>query len=174
MKHNSLCLAVVYTPTYCVYGAVVKMLCPFCGNPESKVVDKRDSDSEALTRRRRECLKCERRFTTYERVEASDLMVVKKDGRRERFSRDKVKIGVQKACEKRQISDDEIEKTVNSVEAELRKKDKKEVPSSVIGEIVMKKLKKLDKVAYIRFASVYRSFDDVETFKEELERLDKK
>lgn len=150
------------------------MLCPFCGNQETKVVDKRDSESEAVTRRRRECLKCERRFTTYERIEAFELMVIKKDGSRERFSRDKIRMGIQKACEKRPISDEEIEKVVNEVEAELRKKDKKEVSSKVIGEIVIRKLKKLDKIAYIRFASVYKSFDDVDTFKEELERLEGK
>ncbi len=150
------------------------MLCPLCGNPETKVVDKRDSESEAVTRRRRECLKCKRRFTTYERIEAFELMVIKKDGRRERFSRDKIRIGIQKACEKRPISDEEIEKVVNAVEAELRKKDAKEVLSKVIGEIVIRKLKKLDKVAYIRFASVYKSFADVDTFKEELKRLEER
>lgn len=147
------------------------MLCPYCGNAETKVIDKRDSEDESVTWRRRECLKCKKRFTTYERVEASEIMVVKKDGRRERFSRDKVKLGMQKACEKRHISAADIETAVNQIEAEIRKKGKSEIQSREIGELVMKKLKKLDNVAYIRFASVYRDFKDLDSFQKEVRSL---
>jgi transcriptional repressor NrdR len=147
------------------------MLCPYCGNSETKVTDKRDSESEAAAWRRRECLRCKKRFTTYERVEAFELMVVKKGGRRERFSRDKLKIGLQKACEKRPISDEEIEKVVNQIEAELRKKGSAEVSSKAVGELAIKKLKNLDKVAYIRFASVYHEFKDLDSFEKEVHAL---
>lgn len=145
------------------------MKCPFCQFEETKVVDKRDVDS--LTRRRRECLKCEKRFTTYERVEL-DLKVIKKDGSRQPFDVEKIKKGVEKACEKRQISSDQIEKIVSEIESKIYKvANGKEIESKKIGEIVMEKLKKLDKIAYIRFASVYREFADIEDFKEELKNL---
>lgn len=150
------------------------MKCPYCGYAETKVTDKRDSDEVGITRRRRECLKCEKRFTTYERVENIDLVVVKKDGRREQFDRKKLLTGIQKACEKRPVSTEDIEKKADEIEAEVRKLEGKEISSKEVGEIVMRKLKSLDKVAYIRFASVYKEFDDLETFKKELEKLVRK
>ncbi len=145
------------------------MRCPYCGKEESKVVDKRNT-SRGI-RRRRECLGCGKRYTTYERIEPAEFSVIKKDGRRERFSREKLKAGIEKACEKRPISIEKIEKLVDEIVEELRKKGKKEIKSKAIGELVMRKLKKLDKVAYIRFASVYREFADINEFKEELKRL---
>jgi|SRR3989338_6574566 len=150
------------------------MKCPYCNYEETQVIDTRETESLEATRRRRQCLKCEKRFTTYERVEEADIIVVKKDGRRERFQRQKVLNGMLEACEKREISLDKIEKLVDDVESDLRKRDSVEVESKTIGEIVMKKLKNLDKVAYIRFASVYREFDDLERFAEEVEKLQKK
>ncbi len=145
------------------------MLCPYCGHAETKVTDKRDS--EGVTRRRRECLKCEKRFTTYERVEF-DLTVVKKDGRRQKFDRDKLKVGVEKAFEKRPVSVEKIDQVVSEVEAKIHRVAKdKEIASDKIGEIVMAKLKMVDKIAYIRFASVYREFADIEDFKKELKEL---
>ena len=150
------------------------MKCPYCGNEETQVIDTRETENLETTRRRRECLKCSKRFTTYERVEEADIIVVKKDGRRERFERKKLLNGLLKACEKRPISLDKIEKLVDEVESDLRKRDSVEVDSKVIGEITMKKLKTLDKVAYIRFASVYKEFEDLEKFEEELEKLQKK
>ena len=150
------------------------MKCPYCNYEETQVIDTRETESLEATRRRRQCLKCEKRFTTYERVEEADIIVVKKDGRRERFQRQKVLNGMLEACEKREISLDKIEKLVDDVESDLRKRDSVEVENKTIGEIVMKKLKNLDKVAYIRFASVYREFDDLERFAEEVEKLQKK
>jgi len=147
------------------------MKCPYCMNSETKVLDKRETEGEDVTRRRRECLKCGKRFTTYERVEMVDLLVLKKDGKGEQFSREKVIGGMLKACEKRPIGRDKIEKAVDEIEAALRKKNTTEVKSSLIGELVMKKLKKLDKVAYIRFASVYRDFTDITSFHKELKQL---
>jgi len=149
------------------------MKCPYCSSEGLKVVDKREADDNT-TRRRRECLSCEKRFTTYERIESVELIVVKKDGRRERFSRDKMKAGILKACEKRPVSAEKIDKVVNEIEAELRSYDSVEIPSSKMGELVMKKLKALDKIAYIRFASVYREFGDLESFEKELKKLEKK
>ena len=150
------------------------MKCPYCNYEETQVIDTRDTENLESTRRRRECMKCNKRFTTYERVEEADIIVVKKDGRRERFQRQKVLNGVIEACEKRQIPLEKIEKLVDEVESDLRKRDSVEVESRVVGEIVMKKLKGLDKVAYIRFASVYREFEDLDRFTEELEKLQKK
>ena len=150
------------------------MKCPYCGYEETQVIDTRETENLEATRRRRECLKCNKRFTTYERVEEADIIVVKKDGKRERFERQKVINGILKACEKRSIPLDKIEKAVDEVESDLRKRDSVEVDSKVIGEIVMKKLKALDKIAYIRFASVYREFEDLDRFEEELEKLQKK
>ncbi len=144
------------------------MLCPYCGNDETKVTDKRDSKDE--TRRRRECLKCSKRFTTYERIQEVELFVIKKDERREPFSREKLKIGIQKACEKRNISDEQIKLIVNNIEEKL-KQEGQEVESKIIGEFVMKALKKLDKIAYIRFASVYRDFKDIEDLKNEIKQV---
>jgi transcriptional repressor NrdR len=135
------------------------------------VVDKRDIEEAPATRRRRECLSCGGRFTTYERPELPHLLIVKKDGRREEFSREKLRAGLQKACAKRPISAETIEKIVEGVEAELRAGGALEVPSRVIGELVMARLRALDHVAYIRFASVYRNFADLSSFEEELRRL---
>ena len=150
------------------------MKCPYCNNEETQVIDTRETENLEATRRRRECLKCGKRFTTYERVEEADIVVVKKDSKRERFERKKLLNGVLKACEKRDIPLDKIEKLADEVESDLRKRDSVEVESKVIGEIVMKKLKGLDKIAYIRFASVYREFEDIERFEEEIEKLHKK
>ncbi len=149
------------------------MICPYCNSKETKVVDKRDNLSLRATRRRRECLKCKKRFTTYERTEQSDLIVIKKDKRREPFNREKLKNGLIKSCQKRPVSYETIENVLNEIESELRKKTKTEVTSREIGELVMKKLKKLDKVAYIRFASVYRDFQDISSFEKELKSLKK-
>ena len=150
------------------------MKCPYCNYEETQVIDTRETESLEATRRRRECLKCNKRFTTYERVEEAEIIVVKKDSKRERFERQKLTNGILKACEKRSISLEKIEKLVDEVESDLRKRDSVEVESKVIGEVVMKKLKTLDKVAYIRFASVYREFEDLDRFEEELEKLQKK
>ena len=150
------------------------MKCPYCNYEETQVIDTRETENLEATRRRRECLKCNKRFTTYERVEEADIIVVKKDGKRERFERQKLLNGILKACEKRSIPLEKVEKLVDEVESDLRKRDSVEVDSKVIGEIAMKKLKTLDKVAYIRFASVYREFEDIERFEEEVEKLIKK
>ena len=150
------------------------MKCPYCNFEETQVIDTRETENLEATRRRRECMKCNKRFTTYERVEEADIIVVKKSGKRERFQRQKVLNGIIEACEKREIPIEKIDKLVDEVESDLRKRDSVEVESKVIGEIVMKKLKNLDKVAYIRFASVYREFGDLDRFTEELEKLQKK
>ena len=145
------------------------MLCPYCNSSETKVTDKRDS--QGVSRRRRECLKCGKRFTTYERVEF-DLRVIKKSGDREAFDRDKLKKGILRAFEKRPSDTEKIEEIVDEVEAKINRLAKgKEIKSSKIGEIVMAKLKKEDKIAYIRFASVYREFADLDDFKNELKGL---
>lgn len=144
------------------------MICPYCSHSETKVTDKRDTGT--LTRRRRECLKCEKRFSTHEKVEWSEIKVVKKNGQREAFDRDKIINGIKKASEKRPISEEMIEKMVSMVEEKIRKKGR-EVKSTFIGELVSKELKKVDKVAYIRFASVYRDFADVSDFKNEIRGL---
>jgi transcriptional repressor NrdR len=150
------------------------MKCPYCSSSETKVIDKRETEDLQVTRRRRECLKCEKRFTTYERVEMADVYVVKKDGRREKFSREKVLAGITRACEKRPVSHELIEEIVADIETKLRAMNSAEVKTSAIGELVMKKLKKIDGVAYIRFASVYREFKDISSFEKELESLSKK
>ena len=147
------------------------MECPYCGHTKSKVTDKRSSGPEV--RRRRECLnpKCKKRFTTYERVEKADLYVIKKDGRREKFTRAKLEAGVERAFEKRPVSQEKINQMINEVEEQIRKRGKKEIKTSIIGDLVSKKIKRLDKVAYIRFASVYRDFEDIQDFKKELKEL---
>lgn len=150
------------------------MICPYCNNYASKVLDKREGTGGKTTRRRRQCQKCGRRFTTFERVESIDLLIVKKDGKREIFDRGKLRSGIIKACEKRPISADSIEKIVDEIEANLRKKGASEISSKKVGEMVTKKLKKLDKIAYIRFASVYRQFADISDFEKELANLSKK
>ena len=147
------------------------MKCPYCGSNETEVVETRDSEDLETIRRRRACLKCEKRFTTYERVENVNLVVIKKDGRREQFNRDKLKSGIIRSCEKTTVSVDDIEKIVTEVERELRSADSVEVESKKIGQLVATRLKKLDKVAYIRFSSVFRRFVDVEDFEKEVKRL---
>ena len=154
--------------TYNILYIVSKMECPYCGDSKSKVTNKRKSlDS---IRRRRECLKCGKRFTTYETIVREDLYVVKKDKSREKFSRDKLAVGIEKAFEKRPVAKEEIEKMIHEIEEQLRKKGK-EVKSSVIGELIMKRIKKVDNVAFIRFASVYKDFQDVKDFKKGLKEL---
>ena len=145
------------------------MKCIFCGSESTKVTDKREAQDG--TRRRRECLKCNKRFTTYEYPEKKDIMIVKKDGRRELFVREKLEKGVNKAFEKRPVSKEKVDKIISQIEEQLRKKGKREIKSSTIGETIMKKIKKLDNVAYIRFASVYRNFQDISDFKKELKDL---
>ena len=147
------------------------MRCPFCANPESKVIDSRPADEGASIRRRRECLACHKRFTTYEMMESLPLMVVKKDGSRQSFDRNKVQSGLIRACEKRPVSFDTLENIVNEVEQSLQNELKQEISSAEIGELVMDKLKKVDQVAYVRFASVYRQFKDIDTFMAELNKL---
>src|SRR5260370_23425169 len=147
------------------------MKCPFCGFEKDKVVDSRESKEGESIRRRRECLKCEKRFTTYERIDEILYMVVKKDGRREKFERQKVLAGVLRACEKRPISMGRMEQIVNEVEQYVVDSPERERTTSEIGERIMERLKLIDKVAYIRFASVYRDFKDVDEFRSELERL---
>jgi len=147
------------------------MRCPHCGYKEDKVVDSRATAEESAVRRRRECLKCGKRFTTYEYVEEVSLMVIKKDSRREPFDRKKILTGIMKACEKRPISVEKMEETVTQVEHAIQKKSDREVSSSRIGELVMEKLKNLDDVAYVRFASVYRQFKDVGQFMVELKDM---
>ena len=147
------------------------MKCPYCGSLETRVVDSRYSEDMEAIRRRRECLNCGKRFTTYERVEIAPIIVIKKNGAKEEFDPEKVKKGMLKACEKRPISPEDIEIAVQEIERELRSRDSIEVTSMEIGEMVMEKLKAMDKVAYIRFASVYREFEDVETFEREIQKL---
>lgn len=148
------------------------MKCIFCDYEETKVVDSRES--EDLTRRRRECLKCEKRFTTYERAEAPNLYVIKKDGRKEPYDREKLKKGMLKACEKTSVPMEKIENALCKIEAKLRSLTENEIPSKFLGEEVMKQLKAIDKVAYIRFASVYKEFEDLEDFKKVIRNLDSK
>ena len=147
------------------------MKCPFCAEVENKVIDSRLSNQGAVIRRRRECLGCQRRFTTYERVEEILPMVVKKDGRREAFDRQKVLEGLKLACQKRPVGADQLEAVVDGIERRLQEMGEKEVPTSVIGESVMRELARLDEVAYVRFASVYRSFKDLGEFMSELKEL---
>lgn len=147
------------------------MRCPFCSSRDTRVVDKRDSDEMAMTRRRRECQQCSSRFTTYERAEASALVIVKKDGRRQPFDRQKLRASIVIACAKRPVSAEAIERMVDEIEASLRRRDGLEVPSTVVGDLVIDRLRALDKVAYIRFASVYRAFADISSFEDELRKL---
>ena len=147
------------------------MKCPFCGFVNDKVVDSRESKEAESIRRRRECLRCGKRFTTYERIDEIPYMVVKKDGRREKFERQKVLSGLLRACEKRPVSSTQLEKIVDATEAFLMDASERERTTAEVGELIMEHLKGLDTVAYIRFASVYRDFKDVREFKEELEGL---
>lgn len=147
------------------------MRCPFCQDAENKVIDSRESHEGSVIRRRRECLACKRRFTTYERVEELYPLIVKKDGRRETFDREKIVSGLKKACEKRPVSAAQMEECVAEIERTLQGLGEKEVASAVIGEELMRKLQQLDEVAYVRFASVYRSFRDIAEFMNELKDL---
>ena len=147
------------------------MKCPYCSYPESKVVDSRPADEGASIRRRRECLACHKRFTTYETMETLPLMVVKKDGSRQSFDRNKVLGGLIRACEKRPVPYHALEELVGEIEQVLQNQMDREVPSAQIGELVMERLKKLDEVAYVRFASVYRQFKDINTFMHGLNKL---
>lgn len=147
------------------------MKCPFCENPETKVIDSRPTEDGHAIRRRRGCERCGKRFTTYEKIEESIIMIIKKDGKREAFDRDKVANGIIKACEKRPVPMAEIERMTNDIERGLNNLMEKEVKSEFIGELVMDELKKVDEVAYVRFASVYRQFTDVNTFIKEIEKL---
>jgi transcriptional repressor NrdR len=147
------------------------MKCPYCRENNNKVIDSRLSKDGNAIRRRRECIACERRFTTYESVEDIPLMIIKKDKRREVYNRDKVRSGIQKACEKREISMNAIDSFLEELERDLRESEQKEIPSTFIGEKIMAKLHELDKVAYVRFASVYRDFKDVNDFVNELKTL---
>ncbi len=147
------------------------MKCPYCERPETKVLDKRETDAGHITRRRRECLSCARRFTTYERAEVLNLFIIKKDKRREAFDRQKLKRNLMKACEKRPISHEAIDRLIANIDQELINMRKSEIESRLLGELVMAALKNFDKVAYIRFASVYRDFKDVEDFEKGLREL---
>jgi len=147
------------------------MRCPYCGYNEDKVIDSRETQDATSIRRRRECLNCGRRYTTYEYVEKTPLMVIKKDGRREAFQREKILNGLLRACHKRPISVETLERVVSEIEKEIQKKFDREVESRYIGELVMEKLSQLDDVAYVRFASVYRQFKDINQFLRELREI---
>ena len=147
------------------------MKCPYCGNLESKVVDSRPSDEGSSIRRRRECLECHRRFTTYETMESLPLVVIKRDGSRQTFDKSKVLSGMLRACEKRPVAFDTLERIANEIEQTLQNQMDREVTSTRIGELVMERLKQVDEVAYVRFASVYRQFKDIGTFMAELSKL---
>ncbi len=147
------------------------MKCPYCGYAESRVIDSRPAEEGTSIRRRRECLACQRRFTTYEIMERLPLVVIKRDGSRQTFDKNKLISSMLKACEKRSVALGDLEKIADSIEQELQNALEREIPTSEIGELVMKKLKSLDEVAYVRFASVYRQFKDINTFMEELTRL---
>ena len=147
------------------------MKCPYCSHPDTRVIDSRPADDGNSIRRRRSCDVCGKRFTTYEKVETIPLIIIKKDNSREQYARAKIEAGVLRACYKRPVSADEIQKTINEVETAVFNREEKEIPSSVVGEIVMDKLKSLDEVAYVRFASVYREFKDVNTFMDEIRKI---
>lgn len=150
------------------------MKCPFCGYEDSKVMDTRPTEEGYTIRRRRECLNCQKRFTTYEKVEQSPVMVIKKDGNRQAFDRDKIINGIIKSCEKRPVSAAQVEEAVSNIEKKIENSMKKEISSYEIGEMVMDELKELDEVSYVRFASVYREFKDLQSFIDELENIVKK
>ena len=147
------------------------MKCPFCGHDNTRVIDSRPADVNNSIRRRRVCDECSRRFTTYEKVETIPLIVIKKDDNRETYDRSKIEAGVLRACHKRPVSANQITKLVDDVETEIFNRGEKEIPSRVIGELVMDRLKNLDAVAYVRFASVYREFKDINTFMDELKKV---
>jgi transcriptional repressor NrdR len=147
------------------------MKCPYCSHIKTKVTDKRQTKDSTNIRRRRECLKCKKRFTTYETPASMGLVVIKKDGRKQPYQREKIESGFLKACEKRPVSKEKIQQIINNIEAQLKRRGKKEIKSSIIGNLVSKELKKLDKVAYLRFASVYRDFENIKDFKQEIKEL---
>ena len=147
------------------------MVCPFCGHSDTKVVDSRDTNDSKAIRRRRECEKCNSRFSTYEEMEIMKLTVIKRDGNRQEYDSGKMAVGIRKAFEKLNISENKIEKFIGDVEYEIQSKDSNEIKSRDIGKIILKKLEEFDHVAYIRFASVYKSFKTVESFKKEFEKL---
>lgn len=147
------------------------MRCPFCGYEDSKVVDTRPTNEGKTIKRRRECLKCQKRFTTYEKIEKQPILVIKKDNRREEFDRNKILNGIIKACQKRPVSIEQMNKIVDEIENEIYNSMREEISSREIGEMVMEKLKKIDEISYVRFASVYRQFKDINTFIEELQKL---
>ena len=147
------------------------MKCPFCGHENTRVIDSRPADENNSIRRRRVCDECEKRFTTYEKVETIPLIIIKKDNNRETYDRSKIEAGVLRACHKRPISAAQITQLVDEVETEIFNREEKEVPSAVIGELVMDKMKNLEAVAYVRFASVYREFKDINTFMDELKKV---
>lgn len=147
------------------------MKCPYCGNPDTKVVDSRPAEDGSSIRRRRSCDECGKRFTTYEKVETIPLIIIKKDNNREQYDRSKIEAGILRACYKRPVSAEEIQDVIEKIETDIFNREEKEVPSNLIGEIVMSHLKELDAVAYVRFASVYREFKDVNTFMAELKKI---
>lgn len=153
---------------------VISVRCPFCYEADSRVIDSRSCEDGSSIRRRRECIACKRRFTSYERVEERPLLVVKKNGTREQFDRDKLLNGIGRACEKRPVSIEAIEHMVSQIEAELRDKNEREISSMIIGEMVMDKLRDLDEVAYVRFASVYRQFTDLNSFINTIDQMKQK
>lgn len=147
------------------------MRCPYCGHENTRVIDSRPAEENNSIRRRRVCDECNKRFTTYEKVETIPLIIIKKDNNRESYNREKIENGVMKACHKRPISADQLTGIVDEVETEIYAREEKEIPSSVIGELIMDKLKDIDTVAYVRFASVYREFKDINTFMDELKKV---
>ena len=150
------------------------MKCPFCGNEDTRVIDSRPAEDGSSIRRRRQCDACGRRFTTYEKVEAIPIMVIKKDKTREPYDREKLMQGIVRSCNKRPVSIDTINQMIDEIETELFTSESREIPSNIIGEKIMEKLQKIDQVAYVRFASVYREFQDVDTFMHELQKIIKK
>ena len=150
------------------------MKCPYCNEADTKVIDSRPADDNSSIRRRRQCERCGKRFTTYEKLETMPLMVIKKDDSREAYDRSKIEAGILHSCHKRPVSSQEISAVIDEIENQIFNREEKEIPTSVIGELVMDKLKSVDEVAYVRFASVYREFKDVSTFMEELGKLLKK
>ena len=147
------------------------MRCPYCNYPDTRVIDSRPAEDGTSIRRRRSCDECGKRFTTYEKVETIPLIIIKKDNNREQYNRGKIERGVLRACYKRPISADDIQKTVERIETKVFRLEEKEIPSSMIGEIVIEELKSLDEVAYVRFASIYREFKDVNTFMDEIKKI---
>ena len=147
------------------------MKCPYCNNPDTRVIDSRPAEEGNSIRRRRSCDSCDKRFTTYEKVETIPLIIIKKDNNREQYNRKKIESGVLRACYKRPVSAENIQKTIDAIETAIFNREEKELSSNIIGEIVMDKLKSLDEVAYVRFASVYREFKDVNTFMTELKKI---